>query len=151
MARILVFGLMWMTWAMPSAFAANGDDIVGTWVTQGGESNIEISRCQSKFCGKIVWIKNPHYPQDDARGMAGQTKVDRENPEVALRSRPLMGLTMLDGFVYAGENTWEDGKIYDPKTGKTYSCRMTLENNQLNVRGFIGFSLLGRTTVWTRK
>jgi uncharacterized protein (DUF2147 family) len=46
---------------------------------------------------------------------------------------------------------WEDGKIYDPKNGKTYSCKMTLEGNELKVRGYVGFSLLGRTTVWTRK
>jgi uncharacterized protein (DUF2147 family) len=62
-----------------------------------------------------------------------------------------MGLDILSGFKFSGGNIWEDGKIYDPKNGKTYSCKMTLEGNELKVRGYVGFSLLGRTTVWTRK
>jgi uncharacterized protein (DUF2147 family) len=62
-----------------------------------------------------------------------------------------MGLDILSGFKYGGGNIWQDGKIYDPKNGKTYSCKMTLEGNELKVRGYVGFSLLGRTTVWTRK
>ena len=43
------------------------------------------------------------------------------------------------------------GKIYDPKTGKTYSCKITLQgSDKLNVRGFVGFSMLGRNEIWTR-
>jgi uncharacterized protein (DUF2147 family) len=58
----------------------------------------------------------------------------------------------MTNFVYDEDNVWNDGKIYDPKTGKTYSCKMTLSGNKksLDVRGFIGFSLIGRTSVWTR-
>jgi uncharacterized protein (DUF2147 family) len=57
----------------------------------------------------------------------------------------------LSGFKFAGDNLWEDGTIYDPENGKTYRCKITLESpNRLNVRGFVGISLFGRTTVWTR-
>ena len=62
-----------------------------------------------------------------------------------------MGLQILSGFRYAGDGTWEAGKIYDPKNGKTYSCKMRLDGENLKIRGFIGISLFGRTTVWSRK
>jgi uncharacterized protein (DUF2147 family) len=58
----------------------------------------------------------------------------------------------MQGFEKTKDNFWENGTIYDPNNGKTYKSHITLVNsNQLNVRGFIGFSLLGRTENWTRK
>ncbi|RZL30018.1 MAG: DUF2147 domain-containing protein, partial [Pedobacter sp.] len=46
---------------------------------------------------------------------------------------------------------WIDGTIYDPKTGKTYSCNLTLkDNNTLNVRGYIGISIIGRSETFKR-
>jgi len=63
----------------------------------------------------------------------------------------LLGLQILKNFVYdAQDKEWEDGTIYDPKNGKTYSCIMTLSGNNLNVRGYVGISMLGRTGVWTK-
>ncbi len=54
-------------------------------------------------------------------------------------------------FAFSGDNVWEDGKIYDARSGKDYSCKMTLVNkNELGVRGFVGFSMLGKTSTWTR-
>ena len=75
--------------------------------------------------------------------------MDRENPDPKLQKRPILGLRIVEGFHYAGDDVWVDGTIYDPKKGKTYSCKMTLrEDGTLFVRGFIGFSFIGRTTVW---
>ena len=55
------------------------------------------------------------------------------------------------GFTYEGNSVYDNGTVYDPENGKTYKCIMTLENiNSLNVRGYIGFSFIGRTDVWTR-
>jgi len=62
-----------------------------------------------------------------------------------------LGLEILKNFKYKGTNEWTGGRIYDPKNGKTYSCNMRLEGDTLKVRGYIGISVLGRTTVWTRK
>jgi len=98
-----------------------------------------------------VWLKEPFYPTGDAQGMAGKPKVDRNNPDVALRSRPLIGLPLVSGFHFAGADEWTGGTIYDPENGKTYSCKITLmSNGSLKVRGYIGISLFGRTTAWTR-
>jgi uncharacterized protein (DUF2147 family) len=83
--------------------------------------------------------------------MAGKTKVDRENPDVSQQSKPILGMIMLWGFKFAKDNLWEDGHIYDPRDGKTYKCKMTLKSaDVLDVRGFIGFSLIGKTNTWTR-
>ncbi len=64
-----------------------------------------------------------------------------------------MGLELLKEFEFDGDDEWEDGGIYDPKRGKTYSCWMKFTNdtkNKLKVSGFIGVSLIGSTTYWTR-
>ena len=78
-------------------------------------------------------------------------ETHHNNPDLNLRKKPVLGLEIVKGFAYAGDSKWVDGKVYDPKNGKTYSGKMTLVSpNQLNLRGFIGISLLGRTTTWTR-
>ncbi|MDX5321855.1 MAG: DUF2147 domain-containing protein [Bacteroidota bacterium] len=64
-----------------------------------------------------------------------------------------MNLLMLKGFKYDDDHAWSDGTIYDPKEGKTYSCKMWFENgniNELKMRGYVGISMLGRTDNWTR-
>ncbi len=131
--------------------AADADAILGSWNTAENKSKIEIFKCGSHYCGKIAWLKEPLYPEDDEKGMAGQSKVDRNNPDPALRRQPLVGLQLMEGFSHDGDNRWQGGLIYDPENGKQYKCKLTLEPpDRLHVRGYIGFSLIGRTSVWTR-
>lgn len=125
-------------------FAGSPNAILGEWVTEEDKSFVEIYQCDELYCGRIVWLKNP-------RDEEGKEKLDKKNPDESLRSRKLIGMPILWGFRYGGEGQWEGGKIYDPQNGKTYSCKIKLEGQKLRVRGFIGFSLLGRTAVWTRK
>jgi uncharacterized protein (DUF2147 family) len=134
------------------ALAADEERIVGLWITPENDCKIEISKSGSKYCGRIAWLKEPLYPADDDRGMAGRPVVDRDNPNPNLRSRPLIGLQLIEGFAYIGKNVWEKGTIYNPDNGKTYRCKMILSGpNRLEVRGFIGIPLLGATSVWTRE
>jgi uncharacterized protein (DUF2147 family) len=80
----------------------------------------------------------------------GCVSVCMRNPNPKLKSRPLMGLNLLEGLKFSS-GMWEDGTIYDPKTGKTYSCQIQLKSSQvLEVKGYIGFSLIGRTVEWTK-
>jgi uncharacterized protein (DUF2147 family) len=126
-----------------SAFAQKKDDILGKWLNPSGEGQIEIYKKADKYSGKLVWIKDPN---DDG----GKPKLDIKNPTVSLRSRPVMGLEILKNFVFE-DGKWTDGTIYDPKTGKTYSCNLSLkENGQLNIRGYIGISIIGRSESWKR-
>jgi len=137
---------------VPFALAADEDKILGVWNTSENDCKIEIFRSGSKYCGRIVWLKDPLYPVHDDGGMAGRPVVDRENPNPNLRSRPLIGLQLIEGFIYAGKNVWEKGAIYNPDNGKTYRCKMTLSApNRLEVRGFIGIPFFGATSVWTRE
>jgi uncharacterized protein (DUF2147 family) len=122
----------------------NPDAVLGTWYNGSRESRIEIYKCADKYCGKIVWLNEPNYED-------GKPKVDKNNPDAKLKGRPIMGMPLMKDFEYDSKNVWEDGEIYDPKSGKTYSCKMTLtDNDRLEVRGYVGISLIGRTDVWTR-
>jgi uncharacterized protein (DUF2147 family) len=78
--------------------------------------------------------------------------VDEKNPEERLRTQPLLGLVILRGFTFDGEDTWEGGKIYDPKSGNDYSAKFELADpSTLELRGYILLPLLGRTEIWTRE
>lgn len=135
------------------AFATSGADaITDRWETEDGKAHVEVSRRGEEYRGEIVWLGEPLYPADDPEGMGGQPRIDRENPDPALRERPILGLKILDGLEYDGDGEWTGGTIYDPENGKTYKCKAHLSDGgrTLHLRGYIGFSLLGRTTEWTR-
>lgn len=124
-----------------------GDDIAGIWLNEDKDAHVQIEEKNGKYYGKIVWLKEPNDEKTNA------PKLDTKNPDDNLKSRPVMGLELLSDFEFDGDDEWENGKIYDPKSGKTYSCYMTFTDkskNNLKVRGFIGVSLIGRTTNWTR-
>ncbi len=131
--------------------AAEGDAIIGSWNTEDRDAVIDIFRCGGNYCGRISWIREPNYTAEDRNMKEGRPKVDSNNPDPGLRDRPLLGLEFMHGFSYAGKNMWNEGKIYDPERGKTYSAYMTLTSpNTLRLKGYIGRPLFGRSTVWTR-
>ena len=130
---------------------AGSDDILGTWFNQKQDAKIAIFQCGSNFCGNIVWLKEPTYPPGSTEGTPGTPKLDSKNPDAARKKTPIMGLEIMQGLQFAGDNQWKNGKIYDPDSGKTYSAKATLvSHEQLDLRGFIGFSMIGRTEKWTR-
>jgi uncharacterized protein (DUF2147 family) len=122
------------------------DDIVGVWKTGEGTAMVRIYKNGDKYQGKVVWLKEPIDPE------TGKPKVDKNHPNEASRKRAVLGLINIWGFLYKDNNTWDDGNIYDPKNGNTYSCTIKLTSpNSLEVRGYIGVSLIGRTDNWTRQ
>lgn len=132
-----------------AAFGA-GSGILGIWKTEKDESNIEISACGDKICGTIIWLKTPLYT-DSRDGVVGTPLIDVKNPDAALRNRPILGLRILEGFTAAGVNVWGNGTCYDPKSGNTYRGKIHLTApDRLELRGYIGIPLFGRSTVWTR-
>lgn len=119
------------------AFAQNADPILGKWQNPSGEGKIEIYKKGDKYLGKLYWIKDAN-------------KKDEKNPDAKLRNRKIQGLEILSGFTRDGQN-YSGGQIYDPKSGKTYSCKMTVKGpDKLDIRGYLGVSLLGRTETWKR-
>lgn len=132
---MMTFALLLGT--MLTASAQDANSLLGTYLSEGGRGKVKITKEGDKFVGTLVWTIE--------EGM-----LDSKNPDKTQQSKPLKGKKILTGFVYAGKNVWEDGSIYDPKSGKTYSCKITRQSDgSLKVRGFVGVSLLGRTTVWT--
>ncbi len=145
-ALVLLFLLATVTLCV-----AASDDIVGVWYNQPKDAKIDIFKCSEKYCGKIVWLKEPNYPPDSKEGTPSTPKLDNNNPDPALRKVPTMGLQIVRDFQFAGNNLWKNGKVYDPKNGKTYSGKITMVSpKQLNLRGFVGVSMFGRTETWTK-
>lgn len=121
------------------------DAILGKWLNEDQDAHIQIYKESGKYYGKIVWLKEP------IDEVTGKPKLDDENDDEALQSRPVMGLVILNDFIYDGDGEWEDGTIYDPKNGKTYDCYMNFgEDKSLKIRGYIGISWIGRNTYWTK-
>ncbi len=136
-----------------AAARADADAVLGTWLTEpgdkGGRAHVRITRDGDTFSGRIVWLEEPDFPAGEPR--AGQPKVDLENPDPALRERPIVGLAILHGFSYDGSGVWSGGTIYDPANGKTYKARITLDGpDRLDLRGYVGIPLFGRTSTWKR-
>ncbi|PWN70281.1 DUF2147 domain-containing protein [Chryseobacterium phosphatilyticum] len=65
------------------------------------------------------------------------------------KGKPILGLEIIRGLKKDGDE-FTGGSITDPKTGKTYKCTITKNGDKLNVRGYLGLSLLGRTQVWEK-
>jgi uncharacterized protein (DUF2147 family) len=124
----------------------NPDSLVGVWKTGEGTAMVRIYKNGEKYQGKIVWLKEPNDPE------TGKPKQDKNHPDEVNRTRPILGMINIWGFSFKEKDLWEDGNIYDPKNGSTYSCTIKMINpNTLEVRGYIGVSIIGRTDTWTRQ
>ena len=123
----------------------DGDKLVGVWKPSKGTSMIKIEKIGSKYYGRVVWLQEPN--DED-----GNPRTDVNNPDESLRSTPLKGYRILKDFVYDTEDgLWTDGTIYDPNNGSTYQCKIELrDDNTIDIRGYVGTPVFGRTDVWTR-
>lgn len=126
------------------AYGQKADDIVGIWWNEEKDGRVEVFKKGDKYYGKIEYIKKNENPDGSS------PKKDLNNPDEKLRDRVLMGTVILKDLEWDGEE-WEDGEIYDSKSGNTYSCFARLQKDgTLYFKGYIGFSLIGRSTIWTR-
>jgi uncharacterized protein (DUF2147 family) len=126
-----------------SSFAQSGDPLTRLWYNEEKNAKIEIYKGKDdRYYGKVVWLKVPT--------VDGKPKTDAHNSDEKKRNEPILGLIILKGIRKVGKNEYEDGTIYDPKNGSTYKCKMSFEGEKLNLRGYIGFSWIGRTTTWTK-
>lgn len=133
--------------ASPAASAIEGD-----WLVESRDAIIRIERQGDQYEGRIVWQLHDTYGPEDGPDLDGKIVTDRNNPDPALRSLPLTGLRLLWGLSYdADERRWVDGHVYNSNNGKTYHCQVRLlDHDRLKLRGYIGISLLGGSTTWTR-
>ena len=135
---VALFVLVW-----PVASSADVSAVNGTWINGDGDGLIAVRVEGARISATILGSSGD--PVD-------RPKTDVNNPDPMLRSRPLIGLELFEGFRYDGDGEWSGGTIYDPNNGKTYRCKLKLVGpDMLKVRGFIGISLIGRSETWTRK
>lgn len=118
--------------------------VIGKWKTIDDETGdeksiVEIYEQDNKIYGKIIKILTPGKENKKCTECKGK-----------LKDKPVLGMVILNDLEKDG-NEWNDGDILDPNNGKTYSCYITLEStDKLKVRGYLGFSIIGRTQYWYR-
>jgi uncharacterized protein (DUF2147 family) len=117
---------------------STADTILGEWISELKDGKITIFKQGDRYFGKISWGKTPG-------------KKDIKNPDTRLRNRDLVGTVILKDFEFTG-GSWENGTIYDPHSGKTYDCILKVKDNnqKLDIRGFVGVAMFGRTATWSR-
>ncbi len=130
--------------AISLAKDVNADDLLGFWLSQEGTAVIQVKKEGAKYFGEIVWLIRVHN---------GEVKIvlDTKNPDKSKRKNNLMGMKLLKNFSFK-KGSWKGGTIYDAKSGKTYDAKMKLKgSNTLKLRGYVGISLFGRTSTWSRQ
>ena len=134
-ALLVVASCFMLTITLLGAFTA--ESVLGTWLVPKEDAKVTIYKCGDKFCGKVSWLKTPE-------------DLDTKNPDPAKRKNKILGMDMLWGFHF-DKGEWVGGQIYDPDSGDTYKCKMYLKSDtKLNVRGYVGVPLFGRSEVWTK-
>ncbi|WP_326525194.1 DUF2147 domain-containing protein [Sphingomonas sp.] len=123
--------------AAAGAAAATPAPVTGRWLTAEGKAIVEIAPCGAQLCGQISRVLKPR---------PGGPVVDANNPDPAMRTRPIEGLSILTGFT-AKDDRWA-GHIYDPESGRTYRSELAATGATLKVKGCFG--PFCRTQVWQR-
>jgi uncharacterized protein (DUF2147 family) len=123
------------------AFAA---DPLGTWYTEGKESQVRISKCGDALCGSLVWLKVPNDPA------TGRPKTDSENADAGKRNRPLIGVEIVLGMRPDGTpNQWK-GEVYNAKDGNTYTGYFTLTGADTAELKGCAMGFICKSQTWTR-
>ena len=137
MHYLLTFVILMTVGLSQNANAATPLD--GLWLTENERSVIQVKECDQGLCGNIYWI------------IKGGMQTDAKNPDESKRETPMCGLPILWGFTKDSATEWEGGKIYKADDGDVYSAEMELlSQDKLKVRGYVGFSFLGKSQEWTR-
>ena len=120
----------------------SSQSITGTWLSEQKDGEILIYQSGDHYFGKLIWGSKLY----DTNGTPIK---DLKNPDQNLKKRNLLNAVILTDFIW-DDGQWKDGKVYDPNNGKTYNATLKLKNQRLEIRGFVGISLIGRTTVWSK-
>jgi uncharacterized protein (DUF2147 family) len=139
---IVITSVMLTSFGRAPALAQLREAALGVWMDEDGEAWIEVAPCQDKLCGRIVWLKEP---LDEN----GQPQTDKNNPDPALQSRPILGLTIMAGLQPNAERSYLEGQVYNAENGKIYEVYLTPKGSTMDVEGcLMKYICLSQT--WTR-
>jgi len=145
-ASIATIAVFIFSLAFVSKSMAQKDQVEKVWFNGDKTSKIEIYLAKNgTYCGRVTWLKDPNDKD------TGKPLLDKENPDDKLKTQPVQNLVIMTGFKKNPENKDEyiDGKIYDPKKGKTYCGKITFKGKSLDLRGYLcSLTFLGRNEVW---
>lgn len=142
---VLLVSFMSFSFVKQGKTIDTSDKIVGAWLSEDKDLKVEIFKRNNQYYGKVVWFACiPSTPNmSDFK--------DSENPDQKLRNRPWLGMEVVENLKFNGVDTWEDGKIYDPNSGRTYKSVVRLKNrNTLIVRGYWGIEFFGKNLEFHR-
>ncbi len=127
----------------PTFGGAATPDVQGLWLTEKKGIIVDLYECDGGLCGRTVWLKKM-FNKD------GTPRRDVNNPDEALHNRHWCGIEVIRNVRPDGDGTWDDGEVYDPKTGQTFDFEIKKKGDYLKVRGYLGVKLLGKSEIWTR-
>ncbi|MFZ6654183.1 DUF2147 domain-containing protein [Undibacterium sp. TJN19] len=115
--------------------------VAGTWLTQSGSLEVQISHCGEALCGKVSKV-------NDAGNVSNMAAMGAAS--TSMPATPVLGKTIMEGFTPGNADTWS-GKIFNRADGQTYACQMRmLSQTELEVTAYKDKPENGRTQVWTR-
>lgn len=142
MNKVILLALMFFF----SLSVLNAQDIVGTWKTIDDETGKARSVVKiykggdDKYYGKIIKLFRD--ASEDQNPLCTECEGSKKD-------QPIIGMIIISGME-KDDDEWEDGTILDPESGNVYDCEMEINNGKLEVRGYLGFSFIGRTQVWEK-
>ncbi|MCE7060416.1 DUF2147 domain-containing protein [Dyadobacter sp. CY343] len=143
-----MYRIIFTTFLLCASIAVNAqtavaDKVIGEWLSEEKDRRIEIYKSGSEYFGRLIW--STELFESDGK----TSRKDIRNNDEKLRDRNLQNINVLSNFIY-DSGMWDNGKMYDPQSGKTYNCLMKLRSELLEIRSYIGFPLLGKSTYWKR-
>lgn len=121
----------------PAVGPAQADPVHGFWLTENQRAIVEIRPCGATVCGRLAWMAEPN----DADG----------KPKTDVADNTLCGLELIGSFMQSRPGSWSDGYIYNPRDGGRYSAWLEVKDrDRLEVHGYVGLSLFGKSQIWTR-
>jgi uncharacterized protein (DUF2147 family) len=144
-ARMLGVILLFLSVNTYGQLTPPAEKICGKWENKEKTLRIQIYTVKGNFLAKIIWFS-------DTEGKPMNYWKDKRNPDPTLRNRTILGMSILEGLRYdAEEKSWEDGKVYDSKHGKTWNASARIDRKGiLKVRGYWHFKFIGKSMYFHR-
>jgi uncharacterized protein (DUF2147 family) len=134
--------ILWVLLIFNTCIAAQNkqDAIVGKWMSTDGKLEVEVIKQNNEYNAQIIW-----FDDSDDRSVPLNQRQDGKNPDKGLRSRKIIGMEVMHGLQYkAGDDEWQEGRIYDASTGKDWNAKAWLaKDGCLKVKAFWHFEFLG--------